>query len=146
MTDPTILRTELLSAVEKNKVDRVRTVLNSGIDPNSVCDEKGRWPIHIACLNASPAIVRFAISQSNVIKSNIMERNPGFQVKLLLEHGAQKDQPDTALERTPLHYAATTSKETVQVLLNHRVDIQSRNKFGATALHYAAGASKKIFF
>lgn len=62
------------------------------------------------------------------------------QSKLLLEHGAQKDQPDTALERTPLLYAAATSSEIVQLLLNYKVDIHAVNKFGATCLHYAAGS------
>jgi len=98
-------------------VDKVRNILSAGIDPNSVCDEKGRWPLHIACVLGLPGIA-----------------------KLLLDHGAQKDQPDASLERTPLLYAATTSKETVQVLLSYRADIHARNKFGATALHYAAGA------
>jgi len=65
------------------------------------------------------------------------------QTKLLLAHGAQKDQPDTALERTPLLYAAATSPDIVQLLLSHKVDIHAVNKFGASSLHYAAGSGEK---
>lgn len=64
------------------------------------------------------------------------------QCKVLLDNGAQKDQPDTALERTPLLYAAATSPETVRLLLSYKADIHARNKFGAGCLHYAAGASE----
>lgn len=68
-----------------------------------------------------------------------------LQCKLLLDHGAQKDQPDTALERTPLLYAAATSPETLKLLLGYKSDIHVKNKFGAGCLHYAAGASKLMW-
>lgn len=63
-------------------------------------------------------------------------------MELLLDYGAQKDQPDTALERTALLYASATSAEIVQILINHQSDIHAKNKFGAGCLHYAAGAGK----
>ncbi|CAG7817069.1 unnamed protein product [Allacma fusca] len=119
IVDNSILRSDLITAVEQNKVDKVRRILVSGVDPNAVCDTSGRWPLHIAALLGHSVIAR-----------------------LLLDFGAQKDQPDTNLERTPLLYASATSIETVQILLHYRVDINSRNKFGANALHYAAGAGQ----
>ncbi len=56
--DSGILRSELLAAVEQNKVDKVRRILVSGIDANAVCDDKGRWPIHVAALLGHAAVVR----------------------------------------------------------------------------------------
>ena len=58
MADSSILRSDLLAAVEQNKVDKVRRILSSGIDANSVCDDKGRWPLHVAALLGHAAIVR----------------------------------------------------------------------------------------
>ncbi|OXA45452.1 Transient receptor potential channel pyrexia [Folsomia candida] len=119
VVDTPALRSELLVAVEQNKVEKVRRILKAGVDTNAICDDKGRWPLHIATLLGFTEVS-----------------------KLLLEHGAQKDQPDTALERTPLLYAAATSSEIVQLLLNYKVDIHAVNKFGATCLHYAAGSGQ----
>jgi len=45
--DPNTLRSELIVAIENNRLDKVRRILSQGVDPNSVCDEKGRWPVSL---------------------------------------------------------------------------------------------------
>lgn len=48
MQDTSQLRSELLAAVEQNKVEKARRILKAGVDANAVCDDKGRFPLHVA--------------------------------------------------------------------------------------------------
>lgn len=46
--DTSQLRAELLAAVEQNKLEKARRILKAGVDANAVCDDKGRFPLHVA--------------------------------------------------------------------------------------------------
>lgn len=46
--DSSQMRSELLAAVEQNKLEKARRVLKTGVDANAVCDDKGRFPLHVA--------------------------------------------------------------------------------------------------
>jgi len=48
ISESSALRSELIIAVEQNKTEKVRRILGAGVDANAVCDDKGRWPLHIA--------------------------------------------------------------------------------------------------
>ncbi|CAG0899889.1 unnamed protein product, partial [Cyprideis torosa] len=63
---------------------------------------------------------------------------PGYHpvVKLLLAQKADPNSTDEVLKQTPLHMAKTS--ETVEVLIDNKADVNAKDRWGQTPLHFAA--------
>jgi cytohesin len=106
--------TDLHDAASAGDAERVRELLEKGVDPN-VRDQYGNTPLH------------WAASKGHV-----------DVVELLLEHGAD---PNAKNERgwTPLHVAAFWGHvDVVKLFLERGVDPNIKDKNGLTPLHIAA--------
>jgi len=97
---------ELYSWVRRNKVEQVRSLLETGMDMN-ILDDDGNTPLHIACLYGRPEIAR-----------------------LLLDAGA-----DTEVHNrwgyTPLDWACLYQEtDIVRLLLEHGADVNAQDDYG----------------
>ncbi|KAG0637167.1 ankyrin repeat-containing domain protein [Tuber brumale] len=113
--------TPLHEAVKQNCLKLVDLLIKGGANVE-VCNPRGLAPLHIAC--------------------GVPELHLGV-VKLLLLKGA--DVYDFNMTRkTPLDLAlwpSPAAPKCLQLLLNHRADLNARNESGATALHHVTHKS-----
>jgi ankyrin repeat protein len=109
--------TPLLLAVTKGYADLVDPLLEAKADPN-LKSKSG----DVALLNAmlfTPPAVRHRI------------------LKSLLEHGANPDPRDDNDETPLMHAADQRDKESVELLLSHKADVNARTtRWGVSALHF----------
>jgi ankyrin repeat protein len=103
---------DLNFSIKTNRVDMVKSLLSSGIDPNTK-NYQGYYPIHKAA-----------------------EKNTIDIVKMLIEKGA--DVNVRYLKSTPLHITAEKNHlEIAQMLIDAKADLNLQNYGGMTALHLA---------
>jgi len=109
---------KLRLAANTNDLDRLKTLLESGIDPRS-CDEFKRTALHLAASKGYTEIVR-----------------------LLLHFGADPNQIDT-LGNTPLHLAVCTNHiSVVTLLLRAGANIRLLDRMGRDPLQLAESKLK----
>ncbi|XP_014286618.1 ankyrin repeat domain-containing protein 49 [Halyomorpha halys] len=110
---------ELLWAAENGHLDVVENLLEKDITLLHVTDKDGYTPLHRACYNNHPEIVKY-----------------------LLQEGAKHD-ASTVDNWQPLHSACKWNNiECAALLLSHGADINASSKGGVTPLHLAANHSK----
>lgn len=107
---------ELLWAAENGHFDVVKAILEKDISLLHVTDKDGYTPLHRACYNDHPEIVKY-----------------------LLQKGAKHD-AGTIDNWQPLHSACKWNNiKCAALLLAHGADINATSKGGVTPLHLAAG-------
>lgn len=143
----------LIYAVEMNRFQCVRMLLDAGADPN-ICDDLEQslhyTPVHIACSKDNVEILKLLIQFGG--KYDFRSRRTGSTplfvavmknaiqcAEYLILLGA-KVNDRTVEDDTPLHYAQffNTGLECTKLLLEHGADVNAKNDWGETPLHRAA--------
>lgn len=127
----------------------VRLLLDAGVDTSKV-DFNGWEPIHYSCVSGQENIARLLIEKG--VNINVADTNGflhiacqfGFEsiVQMLVASGADTNKADKE-GNFPIHYASFKGYSTsIQLLIDgggRGLDLpESRNRAGATALHFAA--------
>jgi ankyrin repeat protein len=109
----------LYIAVARDKLDAVKHLIAKGVKVD-ICSENKRTPLHIAVALAKNEIAEYLISE-------------GADINFKSSTG-----------KTPLIYAAIEkgTVDTIKLLIYKKADLESRNIWGATALHFAAMKGK----
>lgn len=111
---------KLRQAVNKDDFERVRLLLEEGVDASCV-DEKKRSALHIAASKGNAEIVR-----------------------LLLEFGANPNLKDS-IGNTPLHLAACTAHiQVITLLLRAGTNVHSLDHSGRSPLHLARSRLQRL--
>ncbi len=142
-------RLALLAAVGMGLDDKVRQLLDAGVDPNSFNPNSKMHALWLACARGRVQAVKDLIAAGAVVSSEKpLHRIPLFRavdnghiqiVKLLLESGAQVDARNSD-DLTSLFFAASRGDSAmVKILLQARADVNARNSNGVTSLFFAAG-------
>lgn len=100
-------------AANTNDVDRLRSLLDSGIDPKS-CDEFLRTALHLAASKGYNEIVKYDGKSNSVL--TCLNKSCWDVIRILLDYGADPNQIDS-LGNTPLHLAVCTNHISVVTLL-----------------------------
>ncbi|AAR83637.1 CNPV291 ankyrin repeat protein [Canarypox virus] len=137
----------LTTAVTDNNYNMLLTLLEMGLDVNSVCNS-GKTPLHSACTTRIVEIVETLLSHGANINARCNNyRTPLHDftavseykmVKLLIDNGADIHVKDND-GKTPLHNAAANYIEdgihTVEMLLMNGADVTAKDREGNTPLH-----------
>jgi len=135
--------TPLHVAAYRGHVDVARLLLQYGVDPN-VQNERGRTPLHVAAIRGRVDVVRFLLEhganpnardKDSMTPLHLMSDYYEF-LSLLTSYGDMDEvlkygnpQPPRWV---PFHV------EVAKLLLEHGADLNAKNKYGWTPLHYAA--------
>jgi ankyrin repeat protein len=144
---------DFFSAVERDDAWQVQSLLDRGVDPNSVSPQ-GQYALMLALRKPSPAVAQVLISspatrvelRSDKDESPLMLAAIKGQLELcrrLIARNADVNKPGW----TALHYAATSgSLEVVQLLLERYAYIDAESPNGSTPLMMAAlyGTSETV--
>jgi ankyrin repeat protein len=108
---------DIFEAVKNNNIDKVKELLNSGIDVN--IQDKHNWtPLHIACLNHQLANVKLLLSHPD-ININIKNKDGQTPLDKVCEHESEK------------------SLKIIKLLLQRpELNINIKDELGNTTLHY----------
>ena len=149
---------ELHAAAVKGDADRVKLLLESGVDPNIASADEGKTPLHAAAANGHAGVVEVLLARgADPNTATISGATPCFMaaqnghagvVELLLARGADPNKAETAnTKRTPLIVAIEYRRnEVVEVLLSSkRVDPNKASALhGKTPLIAAAEAGPAV--
>ncbi|UOX38539.1 ankyrin repeat containing protein [Finch poxvirus] len=137
----------LTIAVTDNNIDMLLTLLEMGLDVNSVANN-GKTPLHNSCSTHVIEIIETLLSHGANVNARCKNyRTPLHEftavseykmIKLLIDNGADIHVKDNN-GKTPLHNAVASYKEdgihTVEMLLMRGADVTARDKEGNTPLH-----------
>ena len=153
VADTTTATLDLIDAAKFGdaRIADMRRYLEQGADPNAPIDHWGRTAVHAAAAAAGAQALHLllntggecciqdgqgntplhhAVTPASVAKSDVLSR-----MRLLLEHGADPNRPNTR-GNTPLHFSAKLhDPAVVEALLKAGADPDRRNRSGSTALH-----------
>lgn len=137
---------ELIEAVKDNDVEKVRKLLENGVDVNCQ-NESNETAIFLATYWGIEdfyypyVAVNYSHSRKNAKNGSAVEI-----VKLLIEYKADINLADD-WNRRPIHIACQVKDHTktlpdshitiLKLLLDNTTDVNSKDKFGETPLHYA---------
>jgi ankyrin repeat protein len=138
------LNSELIQAVEKGDIVKVRSLLEKGTNANAK-DSRGATPLHKAASQGNVHIAQLLIKHgADVNARNEHGASPlhysknGEVAELLIKHGAVVDARDSD-GWTPLHYVAEKGYlDVAKVLISHGASINAKTYLGLTPLHLAA--------
>ena len=136
--------TELKWAAFQGDLDKVRSLIESGADPDSK-GECGSGTL----LTFHPPVISFLLenganpdSQTNENGASVLAGlcyvNQVECAKLLLEHGANPNLGRTSTLETPLHHvlANDASEELIFLLINHGADVNAKTNPGLYSYNY----------
>lgn len=114
--------------------DEIRKLIADGFDVNTRF-EVGLTPLQFIVMRNNPAIAKLLIDNGAAL-DQCLERaitnNHFDMLELLLEAGADPDEPDN-MERTPLQQAVIKGGlRAVEILLRHKADASIKDEFGRT--------------
>ncbi|MCC6005620.1 MAG: ankyrin repeat domain-containing protein [Thermofilum sp.] len=138
------LNSELIQAVEKGDIVKVRYLLEKGANANAR-DSRGATALHKAASQGNVHIAQLLIEHGADVNSrNEYGATPlhysknGEVAELLIKHGADVDARDSD-GWTPLHYVAEKGYlDVAKVLILHGASINAKTFLGLTPLHLAA--------
>jgi ankyrin repeat protein len=145
--------TPLHRAARAGDTAKVRSLLARGADVNAR-DGVGWTALQVAAVQNHDDIVRLLVEHGSSVDVGggddypplvlaALVRNPDM-VAFLLANGADPEAKWSMNGMTALQCAADGGcSQVVSVLLAHGADVNSRAKFGTTALHWTAGGSNK---
>lgn len=138
--------TMLMTAIAQGKLDSTRALLDGGADPNRAGPD-GNTPVHLAAFADHPDLLRAVLAHggkpdarnrltdATPLASAVLGGNP-VQLQILLDAGADPDQPDRNGD-TALHVAARSNAgAAVLSLLERGAQPQARNSRGASFQSY----------
>ena len=139
----------IMDAINSCDIDRVKELLDSGVDPNIV-EENGYTALTLASLYGCAEIVRLLLDSKadpniqDIYGSTALKIAPGLNkpnilstVKILLDYNSDTNIRDDR-GVTALMVAAWSGEiETVRLLLKHGADIDIQDNSGKTALMMA---------
>lgn len=139
-------RTEIIRAAHQGNIDRVRLLLDSGVDPNTE-GKYGSSALFSAVRFGYTDIARLLFNAGATLKPNLLyfaaESGHDDMVELLLEKGADINERYTTGQSydsldTPLHVASDYGNvSTVRLLLEKGAEVDAKNKGGTTPLYAA---------
>lgn len=140
---------DMLKAVEDRDMAGVRKYLFSGANINGF--KEGRPGILIALENRDYSMMRFLLengARPNIKDNNIQEttlmaaaaKGDEVAVRLLVEFGADINQPDRQGRTALMKAAGNRKKDAVKVLIELGADIYQSDYTGRDALQYAQDA------
>ncbi len=143
----------LLTAIESNRVDKVREILESGIQINKVPDNRNFGYLTFATIMGHKEIVKLLISygaevnpvcsQNIVCKPVIYAAEQGNieMLDLLIENGA--DVNSVGPYNFPVMYYPIKTKqyESIEVLLMNGADVNQRDQFKISIFEHAVSVS-----
>lgn len=124
-------------AAETGELNIVSQLLEQDMDVNIV-DSSGRTPLHYACQPVRPL---WEHADAMVRGGNRANRSHTNVVKYLVKKGANVNVSSHSGETPLIGAAASCDLETVKFLLEHRADVNARDKDGRTALFVISGHS-----
>lgn len=143
---------QLYNAVFTSKVDDVKTLLDSGVDPN-IENNEGKTPLYLAAFNKNDKIVKLLLNKgADPNRADIEGISPLYWaaytkndkiLKLLLNKGADPNIEDNE-GKTPLYWAIYTgNSEATNILLQHGANPNKPDKEGYTPLSIAEKYNKQ---
>lgn len=152
---------ELLQAIEQNKLDRVKQLLDSGINLNSVLHSRSRREhatvLGTAAYEGRTDIVRYLLNLKVTVnyQDPCLSRNAlhwaaiGGQfnaVKLLVDSGINVNSRDRDNVTPIIRAAMNGQKDIVKLLIQRGADVNLYDRLHSSALHYASfhGKSKVV--
>ena len=140
--------TALLWAVHGNDLEAADLLIRAGADAN-ISNEFRVTPLSLACTNRNATLVErllkagadpnTAIATGETPIITCAGTGSVDAVRLLIAGGANVNAKEPAQNQTALMWAiAEHHAAVVQLLIEHRGDLQARTKQGFTALHFAA--------
>ena len=141
----------LHSAAELGNINPLRILLNYGIDPNLVTNDKKNTALHLAAEGGFSECVSLLLSKGAIADKrnykgqtalHLAARAQSLEcVEILLGTGACDPNVVDNDMRSPLHSAAGKSLlafEITEVLLMCKAEVNQKDKYGYTPLHIAA--------
>ncbi len=139
-------RTALHYAADGSHMEAAKLLLEKGADINGHKDFP-YTPLHIASARGDEEMVDLLLSKGADVNIQSSSGYPLHRavnggntniIRKLLKAGADINAVITSLGWTPLHQAASSGRfEAAEVLVEKGINLNTVDKFGATALHYA---------
>ena len=152
-------RALLHSAAFNGHIDIVECLLHHGADVNAIDKDTNWTPLHSACLSNHKDMVEYLLNCGadlnvkdksgstpliSLFLNDNMSRDPDSVsiMECLIKHGADLDERTPLhsiwMNRTPLEHAIINgNQDTIDLLLKHRVDVNTMDKFNETPLYKA---------
>ncbi|WP_020532177.1 ankyrin repeat domain-containing protein [Flexithrix dorotheae] len=144
----------IFKAIEKNQVDQIRTLLETGTDPN-IKDALRNTPLHMAAFYGYEDVIDLLASKGGDVNAiNEAGRSPLYEavradhqqaVSALIANGAKLTPKYTDKRFTILHFAAMENRyEISEILLENGANLKVKDALGKKPADYAKATKNKM--
>lgn len=144
----------IFKAIEKNQVDQIRTLLETGTDPN-IKDALRNTPLHMAAFYGYEDVVDLLAAKGGDVNAlNEAGRTPIYEavradhkqaVSALIANGAKLTAKYTDTRFTILHFAAMEKRyEISEILLENGAELKVKDALGKKPTDYAKASKDKM--